>query len=222
MHQDHHHTSHDDGHCCDHHDHKQMRHMNRNRLKIAFLINFSLFAAEVWGGIVSKSLALLAEAGHMFTDVFSIGLAIFASYYAQKQMAKGKTSRAEDFSALINASLLILTSGWIFYEAYERFGQPVEILSGIMLWIAVTGLLANILGAVVLHDVKDSNLNMKGVYLHLIYDAVSSIGVIVAALVIKFTGMLWVDVLVSFVIALSIFRGSIKLAIKSVKALRDK
>lgn len=206
---------------CDHHDHNHMRHMNRNRLKIAFMINFSLFGAEVWGGIVSKSLALLAEAGHMFTDVFSIGLAIFASYYAQRKVTQGKKSKAEDKSALINGLLLVVTSFVILWEAYERIGQPVEILGGIMLWIAVAGLIANVLGAVALHDVKDSNLNMKGVYLHLIYDAISSVGVIITALIITYTDMLWVDTLVSVLIALSILRGSVHLIKKSYRAIKN-
>lgn len=207
--------------CCDHHDHNHMRHMNRNRLKIAFMINFTLLVAEVWGGIISKSLALLAEAGHMFTDVFSIGLAIFASYYAQKKIKQGKNSKAEDKSALINGVLLIATSFVIMWEAYGRIGQPVEILGGIMLWVAIAGLAANVLGAVALHDVKDANLNMKGVYLHLIYDAISSVGVIATALIITYTDMMWVDTLVSVVIALSILRGAVKLVKKSYKAIKS-
>lgn len=205
-----------------HHNHQEMRDINRSRLKIAFALNAGLCVAEIFGGFISKSLALIAEAGHMFTDVFSIGLAIFASYYVQKKLHQGKHSQAEEFSALINGFLLVLTSFWIMWEAYQRIGQPIEILGGLMLWVAIAGLVANILGAFVLHDVQNANVNMKGVYLHLVYDALSSVGVIVAALVVLYTDFLWVDTLVSFVIAMAILKGSISLILKSYKEIKQR
>jgi cobalt-zinc-cadmium efflux system protein len=146
---------------------------------------------EVAGALWTGSLALLADAGHMLTDVGGLGLALFAIWFAAKPPTPEKTYgyyRVEILAAFVNALVLFGISAFILYEAYHRFLSPPPVLGGPMLVVAVAGLAVNIIGMLLLHGASREGLNLKGAYLELLGDALGSLGVIVAALLLLTTG----------------------------------
>lgn len=173
---------------------------NKRRLWTALLLAGTYLVAEVIGGLVTGSLALLADAGHMLTDVGGLALALFAIRFAEKPATPQRTYgyyRAEILAALANAVVLVLISLYILYEAYRRFQTPPEIQSGAMLAVAVVGLVVNVIGMALLKRGADTSLNLKGAYFEVVADMLSSLGVIAAALVIRWTGWVYADPLVS-------------------------
>lgn len=163
--------------------------------------------AEVVGGILSNSLALLADAGHMFTDVAALALSAFAMRLARRPPTTKRTFglvRLEIFAALLNGAALLAISGFIFFEAWERLREPVEIDGGVMLVVAALGLAVNVLGAVLLHAHAHDNLNVRGAYLHVLGDLLGSVGAITAGVIVLTTGWTPVDPIVSAVIGLLI------------------
>lgn len=180
---------------------------NKRRLWIALLLAGTYLVAEVIGGLVTGSLALLADAGHMLTDVGGLALALFAIRFAEKPATPQRTYgyyRAEILAALANAVVLVLISLYILYEAYRRFQTPAQIESGAMLAVAAVGLLVNVIGMALLKRGADTSLNLKGAYFEVVADMLSSLGVIAAALVISWTGWVYADPLVSAAIGLFI------------------
>ena len=180
---------------------------NVGRLKAVLALTAVYLVAEVVGGILTHSLALLADAGHMLTDVGGIGLALGAIHFAQRPATPERTygfHRVEILAALVNAVVLVGISVLVLYEAYGRFRNPPDVASGPMLVVAVVGLLVNIVSAVLLHGDSESSLNMKGAYFEVLSDALTSIGVIVAAIVIWTTGWRYADPLISAGIGLFI------------------
>ncbi len=177
----------------------------KKNLQLALIITVLFFLVELAGGLISGSLALVSDAGHMFSDVLALLLSLGAITLATRLPTKERTYgflRAEIFAAFINSLLLMAVSAIILWEAYQRLQNPVPIGSGIMGAVAVTGLIANIAVAYLLHG--SHNLNVKSAFLHVIGDAVSSVAVIVAALWIAFTGQVFVDSLLSGFIAILI------------------
>jgi cobalt-zinc-cadmium efflux system protein len=147
--------------------------------------------AEVVGAIVTGSLALLADAAHMMTDVGGLGLALLAIRYAAKEATPQRTYgylRMEVLSALANAVVLLLLTVYILYEAYQRFQAPPEVLSGPMLVVAVIGLVVNLISMWLLAGGSSESLNVKGAYFEVLGDMLGSIGVILASLIIMWTG----------------------------------
>ena len=181
-----------------------MRSLQRRRMRAALLVTACFLVIEVVGGLLSGSLALLADAGHMFTDVAALLLAYSAMTLAERGPSKRYTfglHRAEILAAFVNAQLLLLIGAFVLYEAYDRFRDPVAIDSGLMLFVAVLGLLANLVSAAFLHGHHESSLNVRAAYFEVVTDALGSVAVIFAALAIRFAGWTWTDAVVSAAIA---------------------
>lgn len=174
-------------------------------LQLALAITALFFLIELAGGLVSGSLALVSDAGHMFSDVLALILSLGAITLAARLPTKERTygfRRAEIFAAFVNSLLLLGVSVVILYEAYQRLLNPAPILSGLMGVVAVAGLIANLAVAFLLHD--SHNLNVRSAFLHVIGDTISSVAVIVSAVWIAFTGQVIVDPLLSGFIAVLI------------------
>jgi cobalt-zinc-cadmium efflux system protein len=169
-------------------------------LWIALAITSALMLVELAGGFLSGSLVLLADAGHMLTDVAAMGLSLFAFWLSSRPRTSGHTfglRRFEIFAAFINGVALWAVSGVIAYEAVLRLKSPQPIKSGLMLAIAGLGLAANIAVGAILYRGRERNLNIRGAFLHVLADGLGSIGVLAAALLIKTTGSLLWDPIVS-------------------------
>jgi cobalt-zinc-cadmium efflux system protein len=180
---------------------------HRNRLIAVFALTLSIFVVEVAGGLLSNSLALLADAAHVFTDVFGIGFALAAIWLASRPASSERSFgflRLEIFAAVANALLLFGVSAFVLYEAWRRLAEPPEVTPGLMLAVAVAGLIANVVSLFLLRDAQSQSLNMRGAYLEVMGDVAGSVAVIVAAFVIALTGWAQADAVASAVIALLI------------------
>lgn len=172
-------------------------------LSIAILITTTVMMVEIVGGILSNSLALLSDAGHMFTHFVALGLALLAIRVARRPATRTKTYgyyRAEILAALANGILLVFLAFYIFYEAYLRFLQPSEIGGPMMFGVAIVGLGANLAVLIVLRRTRSKSINIRSAFLHVLSDTLSSVGVIIAGITIMFTGAYVVDSLVGFLI----------------------
>ena len=194
------------------HDHSHdLKHASYGRLWWAFAINLVFLVIEIVGGLIVNSLALLADAGHMLTDVGALALAIFVAHLARKPATPNRTFgllRAEVLGAFLNGGTLVLIVGFIFYEAWKRIGNVQTIDGPVMIIIAVFGLFANIGSAVILAKGHEENVNIRGAFLHMIADALGSVGAIIAGLVIMTTGWFPIDAIASVVIGLLILWSS--------------
>ena len=174
---------------------------------IVFGLTFFYLIVEVIGGLWTGSLALLADAGHMLTDVAGVGLALLAIWFAEKPASPERTYgyyRVEILAALTNAVVLIFISLYILYEAYERFKNPPEVQSGAMIGVAVIGLVINVIGVYILRSGSKESLNMKGAYFEVLSDMLTSIGVILAGVIMLTTGWYYADPIISAGIGLFI------------------
>lgn len=181
---------------------------NKKRLAIVLALTSLYLVAEVVGGLVTGSLALLADAGHMLTDVGGLGLALLAIKFAERPATPERTYgyyRVEILAALTNAVVLIGISVYILYEAYERFRNPPEVQSGGMLAVAAVGLIINIVGIFILRAGSQESLNMKGAYFEVLSDLLTSVGVIIAGIIMLTTGWYYADPILSAGIGLFIF-----------------
>ena len=197
---------------------------NRRGLLITFALTFGYFIVEVAGGILTNSLALLADAAHMLTDVFGLGLALFATWLSQKPATPSKTYgyyRVEILAAFANAVLPFFISFYILYEAYQRFKTPPEVASLPMMLVAVIGLGVNLIGLWILRSGAKESLNIQGAFLEVVSDALGSIGVIVAGLIMFWTGWYYADPLFSVVIGLFILPRTWKLLSQAVNVLLE-
>jgi cobalt-zinc-cadmium efflux system protein len=170
-------------------------------LTVAFTV------VEIVGGFLTDSLALLADAGHMLSDTFAIGLALVALTLASRPSTPHRSfgfQRAEILAAFVNGLTLVLIAGWIIWEAAGRFRDPPDVLGGWMLAVAATGLVVNTVSAFILARSERESLNVRAAFRHVLADLLGSAGVIVAAVVILLTGWTTVDPLVSVAIALLI------------------
>ncbi len=188
------------------------RKVERKRLAFSLVITASVMVLEIIGGIVSNSIALLSDAGHMFTHAFAISISLFAIYLARKPSCRHRTFglyRAEVLAALINGLFLLVMVGFIIYEAIVRLLNPAEIQIFYMISIAIIGLAVNIISISILHGSHKEDLNIKGVFFHMMGDAISSIAIMIVSVIIFYTGWLFLDPLVSFLIAALITSWSI-------------
>ncbi len=186
-------------------------HGNERAVGIAAVLTGSFMLAEVAGGIVSGSLALIADAAHMLTDFASLVLAWLAFRLARRPADWKRTYGFDRFSVLaafVNGLSLFVIAGWICFEAYDRLHQPVEVLAGVMLWVAVVGLVVNILAFWVLTRAEGDNLNIRAALLHVAGDLLGSVAAIVASLVIIFTGWTPIDPILSVFVSLIILRAA--------------
>ncbi|TCT10539.1 cobalt-zinc-cadmium efflux system protein [Tepidamorphus gemmatus] len=201
---DHHHGQHDHG-----------SGSSRRRLGIAALLTAGFMVAEAIGGIVTGSLALLADAAHMMTDTVSLGFAWWAFRIAANPPTAERTFGNRRFPVLIafaNAIAIMMLAAFILLEAAQRFAEPVEILAGPMLVVAVTGLLVNIAAFLVLATGERGNLNVRGALLHVAGDLLGSLAAILAAIVILASGWTPIDPLLSVLVALLIIAAAVRLA----------
>lgn len=208
------------------HGHSHSHSANKKTLTISLIIITVYMIVEVIGGLLTKSLALIADAGHMLSDAVSLFIALMAFKFSTKVADYNKTygyKRFEILAAVINGATLIAIAFYIFYEAIQRFQNPPEIMSYGMLIIAVIGLLVNVLVAWIMmrgSDVKE-NLNMRGAYLHVLSDMLGSVGAIVAALLIMFFGWSWADPLASVIVAVLVLRSGYFVTKASVHVLME-
>jgi cobalt-zinc-cadmium efflux system protein len=209
----------------------------QKRYLLAICLTSLILIAEIIGGILSGSLALLSDAAHVFMDIFALGLSFFAMRLAARPPDDRHSygwHRAEVIAALVNGSTLVLMTIGIWVEAYKRFRSPVEIRSTEMLVIAVIGLLINLLVAFILgrdsyhahaHDHPGhsprENINLRSAFLHVLGDAISSVGVIAAAILIRLTNAVWLDPLISIFIGLIIVVSAWRILRTSIHILLE-
>jgi len=205
------------------HDHAAVR-GNLKRVMIALVLTGAFMIVEVVGGILSGSLALLADAGHMLTDTMALALAA-AAFHVSKRPAAGSLTygyqRFQILAAFVNGLSLLLIVGWIFYEAIERFITPRDIMGETMLLVAGAGLVVNVISFAVLHSGDQENLNIRGAALHVAGDLLGSIAAIVAAIVIINTGWTLIDPLLSVAVAFLILRSAWVLVKRSAHVLLE-
>ena len=212
------------------HSHVNQQHapqrVNRRPLVIALAITSTFLVVEVIGALVTNSLALLADAGHMLTDVAALALSLFAIWIARRPATLARSFgylRAEVLAAAVNAASLVIISIYIFWEAYQRLGDPPEVDSGPMLAVAFAGLLANAASAWVLMrgGGHRESLNVRGAFLHVIGDMLGSVGAIAAALIMLATGWYLADPILSAGIGALILFSAWRLLKESVDVLLE-
>ena len=204
------------------HDHAHPSH--QQRLRWALVLTALFFVAEVVGGVISNSLALLADAGHMFTDIGALSLSLFVAWFSRQPAAPEKTYgylRWEILAALLNGAVLLLVSGVIVWEAIARLQSPEPLQGGIMLTVAIGGLLVNTASAFILHPAHSHSLNARGAYLHVLGDLFGSVGTVIAAVVVRSTGWLAADPIASIVVTLLVIRSAWRLVRESVNVLLE-
>jgi cobalt-zinc-cadmium efflux system protein len=213
---------HDDGHA---HDHRGHDHAASTRaLRWALGLTAVLLVVEVIGGWLSNSLALLADAGHMLTDVGALGLSLFVAWFSRQPASARRTFgylRWEILAAFLNGAALLLISAAIVWEAVQRLRAPEPLASGTMLGVAIAGLVVNVVSARLLHGGSHGSMNVRGAYLHVLGDLLGSVGTIAAALVVRWTGWLPADPIASMVVTLLIVRGAWRLVRESVDVLLE-
>ncbi len=193
-------------------------------LKIALVIVLVIMVAEVIGGILSNSLALLGDAGHMLVDALALGLSLFAITIARRPATPTRTygyHRVEIMAALANGTTLVLVSLYIFYEAYQRFLNPPLVQVPLMLVVATIGLIANLAGIMLLKGASHKSLNIKAAFWHIVGDTISSVGVIVAGVIIAVTGWYVVDPVIAVFIGGIILWGATRLVRESADILLE-
>jgi cobalt-zinc-cadmium efflux system protein len=196
------------------HTHATAASQHRRRLAVVLGLSLTTLVVELVGAAVANSLALLADAGHVFTDVAGITLALLAISVAQRPATSSRTFgylRLEILAAVANAVLLLLIAVFVLVEAWQRLSEPPDISAGAMLGFAFVGLVANGISLFVLHDAQATSLNIRGAYLEVMGDLAGSVAVIVAAVVIALTGWSWADVVASVVIGALILPRTLSL-----------
>lgn len=197
---------------------------NMRRVVIALLLTGSFMVVEVIGGILSGSLALLADAGHMLTDTMALALAAVA-FQVCKRPADAKLTygyhRFQILAAFVNGLSLLFIVGWILVEAVDRFLAPTEVLGKTMLVVAAAGLVVNLIAFAVLHGGDRENLNIRGAAVHVAGDLLGSVAAIVAALVIIYTGWTPIDPILSVAVAMLILRSAWILVKRSAHVLLE-
>ena len=204
------------------HSHAKGAEGHESKLWIVLALTSAFLSAEVVGGILTKSLALLSDAAHMFTDAAALAIALVAIRVGKRAADRKRTfgyQRFEILAAAYNASILFLVALYILYEAVQRFREPQPIESTTMLMIAVVGLIVNAIGMWLLRSGSEQSLNMKGAYLEVWSDMLGSLGVIVAAGVISLTGWVWLDSVVAAAIGLWVLPRTWVLLKESVNVL---
>jgi cobalt-zinc-cadmium efflux system protein len=197
---------------------------NKRPLTIVFFTTLAYLVAEVVGGWWTGSLALLADAGHMLTDVAGVGLALLAIRFGEKPATPQRTFgyyRFEILAALTNAVVLILISIYILYEAYFRFLNPPKVESGTMMWVAGVGMAVNLYGVFLLRKSSGESLNMKGAYFEVLSDLLTSVGVLIAGVIMITTKWYYADPLLSAGIGLFILPRTWALLKESVNVLLE-
>ena len=206
------------------HEHNHSHDRRLGRLAAALVVTFIYMIAEGVGGWFTNSLALIADAGHMLTDVAALGLTLGAIWFAARPATAKKTFgwyRLEILAAFVNGLILVLISIWVIYEAVERWQSPPQVLGLQMTLVAACGLVANIIAAWLLHADHEHDLNLHGAWLHVMGDMLGSIAAIIAGVLIIAKGWLWADPITSLVISVIIIVGAARLVLDSVNILLE-
>ena len=214
--------SHDHGH--DHSHVPTVTSANQRKILISFVLIFTFMIVEAVGGVISGSLALLADAGHMLTDAMALALAYMAFRFGSRAADSKRTFgylRFEVLAGFINAVTLFAIVAWIVYEAWGRLQAPPVILAGPMMIVAVLGLLINLLVLWIMTRGDTEHVNVKGAILHVIGDLLGSVGAILAAVIIYLTGWTPIDPILSVLVAALILRSAWKLLAKSIHILLE-
>lgn len=201
-----------------------LRRESARRMATVLALTAAVMVAEVVGGYLANSLALLADAGHMLADVAALGLALLVAHLAQRPATAQRSFgllRLEILAALVNGALLIAIAVGIAVEAHRRFRAPPAVDAGLLLAIAAVGLAANVAGALILHRGHAHSLNQRGAYLHVVSDLLGSVGALGAGAVILATGWTAADPLISVLIALLILVSAWRLVKESVDVLLE-
>ena len=225
----HDHGAHDDHAGHDHvghdHDHAHdLREAGRRNLVISLALIGVYMVVEIVGGLMSGSLALLADAAHMFTDAGAIGLALFAMWMANRPASVERTfgyHRTEILAALANALSLWLIAGWIFFEAYHRFSEPPEVQGPLVLGVGAVGLVVNIAVVFILHRSAGHSINVEAAFWHVVADLLGSIGVVVSGVLVTVFGWWIADPILSVLIGLLILASSWSLVQKVFQVLLE-
>jgi cobalt-zinc-cadmium efflux system protein len=216
---------HDHGHGHEHgHAHEHHREMGRKRLVAVLALTLAFMAVEFVGGWIANSLALMADAAHMLSDAAALGLSLFALTIARRPATPAKSYgylRIEILAALANGVALVIIALAILWQAWVRLRAPQPVQGGLMMVVAVAGLIVNLIAARILHASSGHNLNVRAAYLHVLGDLLGSVGAIVAAGIILTTGWFPADPLISCVVALLILVGSWRLLRESVDILLE-
>src|SRR4029434_6827885 len=196
----------------------------RRRLIFSIVLTGLTLLLEAVGGWLSGSLALLSDAGHMLTHFFALSMSFFAILIACRPVNRQKTYgyfRAEVLAALFNALFLLGVSLYIFYEAYLRIRHPLPVKAVEMLIIAFVGLVVNLVTGALLYDVRSRDINLRSAFTHMLSDTLSSVGVVLGAVIIYFTGFTRIDPLLSIVIGALIFFWALRLSVDSIHNLME-
>ena len=209
-------------HC--HSPHAQRYQRSRRPLLLALVTQLIFFVVELVGGLLTNSLALIADAGHMLSDVVALSLSLLALIYTQKPHTAQKTygyHRLEILVALVNGLALWAIAAYILYDAYGRFYEPPAIASLPLMVIAGMGLVVNLFGVMILHPAKDQSINLRSAFLHLLADSLGSVAAIAAGVAIYLKGWYWFDPLAAAVIAVLIFIASWQLVREAADILME-
>ncbi|PVW15175.1 cation diffusion facilitator family transporter [Marixanthomonas spongiae] len=184
------------------HDHADLK---GRKLLITIILNIVITVSQVIGGLVSGSLSLLSDALHNFSDVASLVISYVADRYSKKEASFDKTfgyKRAEIIAAFVNAATLLVVAVYLIYEAVKRFINPQEIESGLVIWLAVLGIVANGFSVLLLYKDSKENMNMRSAYVHLLTDMSASVAVLIGGLLMKYFGWFWIDSVLTVLIAI--------------------
>jgi len=204
--------------------HAHDRGTSRRRLAITLSLVTAYMVAEVIGGFATNSLALLADAGHMLSDAGALALSLFAMWLAERPPTARRTYgyyRTEILAALANGATLVAVSLFIFVEAWERFRSPPEVQGALMMWVAAGGLAVNLVGLWILNAGRGESLNVQGAWLHVLTDALGSVGAIAGGAMIWVFGWAWADPAVSVLIGLLVIFSSWNLLKETVAVLME-
>ncbi|WP_299548971.1 cation diffusion facilitator family transporter [Seonamhaeicola sp.] len=203
------------------HSHSHTDLKGRN-LFISIFLNILITTAQVIGGLISGSLSLLSDALHNFSDVVSLIISYIANKLVKKKASLHKTfgyKRAEILAAFINAATLMIISVLLIIEAIERFRNPQEIESNLVIWLSIVAILGNGFSVLLLKRDSEANMNMKSAYLHLLTDMMASVAVLIGGLLMKYFQLYWVDSVLTFLIALYLIWMGFDLLKRSTKVL---
>ncbi len=206
-----------------HHGHDHHHHQVEGKnLLFSIVLNLVITVSQVIGGLISGSLALLSDALHNFSDVLSLVFSYVAHKLSRKKASVNQTfgyKRAELIAAFVNAMTLIIVALFLVYGAIERFFNPQEIQSGIVIWLSILGIVMNGLSVLMLKNDADKNLNMKSAYLHLFTDMLASVTVLIGGLLMKYFQWFWVDSVLTLLIAIYLIIVGVDLLKKSTQML---
>lgn len=202
--------------------HQNTHSIRKKNLLLTIFINVVITVAQVIGGFVSGSLALISDALHNFTDVVSLIISYIASVFSYKQASENKTfgyKRAEIIAAFVNACTLLVIANFLIFEAFKRFLNPTSIESDLVIWLSIVAIVGNGLSVYILHKDAKSNMNIRSSYLHLFTDLLGSIAVLIGGLLMKFYALYWIDSVLTFVIAVYLIAVGFQLAKKAFNVL---